>query len=177
MSQAQSGLSELSRAVVLNDTQLVRELTRKGHTVTWEPFPFEDTALHTAAEQGNAEMIPILLDAGGEAFIDSLCGNGWTPLGMAARGGHLEAAQTLLSRGASVDARDEAGLVNPPLSDAVKRGYEPIVHILLAAGANPNISGWMNLTPLDYAERRYAKTPDDMSRRILDAVSKAASKS
>lgn len=173
MAEYESELTELSCAVILNDTERVRELTRNGHTVTWEQSPFDGTALHTAAENGNADVIPMLLDAGGAAFVNSIA-DGRTPLGIAVRKGHVRAVEVLLSRGAAVDARDEENAGNPPLSDAVERGFEEIVHALLSAGANPNVPGWLNLTPLDRAQHRYAKTPDDVSRRILDSVSKAA---
>src|SRR6202011_2793415 len=65
-------LSEIARAVVQDDIDLVRELTSKGHTVKWESFPFDETALHMAADNGNTDMIPILLDAGGRAYLDSV---------------------------------------------------------------------------------------------------------
>jgi len=168
-------LSEIARAVVQDDIDLVRELTSKGHTVIWESFPFDETALHMAAENGNAEMIPILLNAGGAAYIDSV-GDGMTPLGMAVKKGHVRAVKTLLSRGASVDARDEPNVGNPPLSDAVNNGDEEMVRLLLSAGADPDIPGWMTLSPIDHAQRRFETNQDAVSRRILDAVLKASSK-
>ena len=168
-------LSEIARAVVQDDIDLVRELTSKGHTVIWETFPFDETALHIAADNGNAEMIPILLNAGGETYINSI-GDGMTPLGMAVKKGHYEAVKTLLSGGASVDARDEPNVGDPPLSEAVINGDEEMVRLLLSAGADPDIPGWMTLSPVDHAQRRFETNQDVASRRILDAVLKASSR-
>ena len=90
--------------------------------------------------------------------------------------GHVQTAKMLLSRGASVDARDEPNVGNPPLSDAVTNGDEEMVRLLLAAGADPDIPGWMTLSPVDHAQRRYETNQDSVSRRILDAVLQAASR-
>jgi ankyrin repeat protein len=62
-------LSALSKAVVRDDLEEVRTLIRAGHTVLWEPFPFDETALHVAADSGNIPIIAELLDAGGERYI------------------------------------------------------------------------------------------------------------
>lgn len=166
-------LSPIARAVVMNDIDAVRELVLEGHTVAWEPFPFEETALHFAAGAGRAEILDVLLDAGGTAYIDAI-GNGWTALGTAANKGHRAAVQTLIARGADVNAHDAAMLGNTPLSDAVYGGFAEIVDDLLAAGADPMIPGWMNLTALDHAQRRNDRDPDACSRRILISVLKAA---
>jgi ankyrin repeat protein len=99
-----------------------------------------------------------------------------TPLGMAVKQGHVQAVKMLLSRGASVDARDEPNVGNPPLSDAVTNGDEEMVRLLLSAGPDPDIPGWMTLSPVDHAQRRYETNQDPVSRRILVAVLKAASK-
>jgi ankyrin repeat protein len=112
------GLSAIARAVVMNDIDAVRELVLNGHTVGWEPFPFEQTALHFAAS------------------ADRMLGN-------------------------------------TPLSDAVYGGFAEIVDDLLAAGADPMIPGWMNLTALDHASRRNDRDPDECNRRILRSVLKA----
>jgi ankyrin repeat protein len=165
-------LSELGRAVVMDDLGLVRELVGAGHTLVWEPFPFDHSALHIAADHGRADILEVLLDAGGMAYLDSL-GNGWTPLGMAARKGHREAVQCLLSRGADANARDANKLGDPPLSDAVRGGFSGIVDDLLASGADPSIPGWMNQTARDRANRRVKEHPDENSRHILSAIQRA----
>jgi len=162
-------LSTLACAVVEDDLERVRELVTQGHRVVWEPWPFDETALHFAADHGNAAMIAILVDAGGRAFIDAL-GNGWTPLGLAALKGHVEAVRVLLTRGADPNARDVDHAGESPLGDAVERGFEDIVFTLLAWGADPNAPGWMNLTPLDRAKHRSLMHPDEPSYRIERAL-------
>ncbi|MBV8299865.1 MAG: ankyrin repeat domain-containing protein [Candidatus Eremiobacteraeota bacterium] len=168
-------LSVLAKAVVTGDLDRVRQLIRAGHTVGWEPFPFEQTALHFAADRGRADIIAVLLDGGGASYIDSL-GLGWTPLGMAARKGHGDAVRVLIASGADVDAHDAEHIGNTPLADAVQGRFPDIVDDLVSAGADPTIPGWMNLTALDRAKRRHEKGGDDTDRRILNAVLKASRK-
>jgi ankyrin repeat protein len=156
----------------MNDIDRVRKLVRDGQVVVWEPPPFEQTAVHIAADHGRADIISALLDAGGQTYIDSLA-NGWTPLGMAARKGHREAVQTLVARGADVNGHDVEHLADTPLSDAVQGGFVEIVEDLVSAGADAAIPGWMNLTALDHARGRYERKSDDVGRRILSALRKA----
>lgn len=61
--------------------------------------------------------------------------NNWTPLHWACRNGHAEVVKALLSRGASIDARDNIGRTS--LNRAVRIGSLDIVQKLLQAGASP----------------------------------------
>jgi hypothetical protein len=138
-------LSALAQAVVLRDAARVSALVTEGHRVSWEPSPFEETPLHIAADNGDVPVLAILLDHGGEEYLDSLA-DGWTPLGFATLKGHADAVRLLLARGADPNKHDEEQAGDTPLVDAIDRGFEGIVTDLLAAGADPTIPGWMQLT-------------------------------
>lgn len=66
------------------------------------------TALHYAASGPEPRMVALLLDRG--AALEALSPNRTTPLMMAARYGPEEAVDLLLARGASLGARNDAGL-------------------------------------------------------------------
>lgn len=58
----------------------------------------------------------------------------------------------LIDAGADVNAFDEIHIGTNALIEAVKRGgsYE-MIELLVNAGANPTITGWMGITALDEA--------------------------
>jgi ankyrin repeat protein len=62
------------------------------------------------------------------ADVNSLSASGWTALHLAAFQGNLELSKFLLDQGASLDVRDEKGLV--PLNLAQLGGYKPVVEFL-----------------------------------------------
>lgn len=82
-------------------------------------------------EQGDIDTVKALLEDG---FDPNQLVFGNTPLGMAVANNHLECADLLIRAGADVNA--ENGISgNPPLFIASNLGYEPMVGLLLEAGA------------------------------------------
>lgn len=77
--------------------------------------------------------------------------SGYTPLHYAARGGRLEAARLLLSRGASVDAATAAGGATA-LHRAAYAGHLQVTQALLAAGGDAARQDSDGQTPLHKAE-------------------------
>ncbi|MHC4354763.1 MAG: ankyrin repeat domain-containing protein, partial [Planctomycetota bacterium] len=72
-----------------------------------------------------------------------------TALHLASYSGHDEVAETLLSNGAQVDARN-GWLSDTPLRMAARRGHPDIARILIKYGANVNMQSY-DQTPLDLA--------------------------
>lgn len=60
-----------------------------------------NTALHSAANHGDARAARRLIETGAE--IDAIGKGGWTPLHVATFKGHLEVVQVLLAAGARVE--------------------------------------------------------------------------
>jgi ankyrin repeat protein len=104
-------------------------------------------ALHHAADLGSVGVIEFIaglgmdLDMRSEAITQGHGHprvRGGTALGIAARAGQLEAVETLLALGASVDALSSSD--HSPLLLAVFSGQSSeVVSALLAAGADPGI--------------------------------------
>lgn len=95
--------------------------------------------LISAASDGNVLAVKRLL-ANGTSPVNGEQGatdtQGCTALVVAARAGHADVVEVLLSAGANVDACDESG--NTALATAVLAGHEDVVAMLIEWGANPD---------------------------------------
>jgi ankyrin repeat protein len=140
----------------------------------------QKTVLQHASSLGNIEIISVLLDAGADvntvAFLTKCLHlystNGVTALMAAVEGGHLEAAQLLLERGANVNQyssfRDEHEYVflynrdekrwnvrtlACPLQIAAKKGNFQLVRLLLDHGADVNAPNlWCDCRACDHVK-------------------------
>jgi ankyrin repeat protein len=135
---------------------------------TW----FENEKLHFAAADGDLEKVRELVEEGFEvnAFDEGLS---LTPLHYAVRGEHLEVAKYLLSVGADVNAHDEETIGETPLGDVAADCSYEVAELLVRAGADPTINGWMQITALYRASQR--KTEE--GKRVYDLLLKSAKKS
>jgi ankyrin repeat protein len=65
-----------------------------------------------------------------------------------------DAAEFLIEAGANVNANEEEKAGDTPLAAVAETCSLAMARILVEAGADPTIPGWMQLTALDRAERR-----------------------
>ena len=129
------------------NTDLVQKLLTKGINPN-QARKNGFTALHTAAYDGNDDIVAILLDAG--ARVDPRQPkSGITPLHCAAAKGHASTARLLISRGANLEARRDHG--RTPLHDAAGAGHIEVVRALLDEGAQIDAKGDGDVTPLHIA--------------------------
>eukprot|EP00903_Cladosiphon_okamuranus_P012396 g11618.t1 len=108
------------------------------------------TPLHSAAVQGQAEVIRVLVAAGADTDLKVCRGKEGTshdasPLLLAAVGGHLEAARVLLEGGAEVGAKNSKGLT--PLHVSCLKPNAAMVSLLLLWGADTNARDRRKRTP------------------------------
>lgn len=96
------------------------------------------TPLLAAADNGNAESVGLLLDAGADPGRPEAA-FGMTPLHLAALLGYRDVAEKLLSGGADVNARDREG--RTPLDVALRYGHRGMVEALVAGGAQAASNG------------------------------------
>jgi len=135
----------------------------KSHDFTVSP----EDELGFAAGEGNLEEVCRLLDAGANPnWFDEL---GWTALHHAVKGGHIDLVRLLLSRGANVNAHDERVLGETALGLVAQTCSAEMARVLVKAGANPTIPGWVNRTALDRARQRKRGDGPEVYKILVEA--------
>ncbi|MGL4809670.1 MAG: ankyrin repeat domain-containing protein [Giesbergeria sp.] len=139
---AQLGLLESDRydavtiAAVADDEQTLRLLLQLGASAKLITSRYDGTALIAAAHLGHDGVVRQLIAAG--APLDHVNNLHWTALIesiVLGQGGprHVATLQALVEAGANTQLGDRQG--QTPLALARARGHEPMVQILLQAGA------------------------------------------
>lgn len=148
---AASGASAgpLVEAASSDDVDTVRSLLQSGTDVN-EAQGDGMTALHWAAETGNAMIAEMLVYAGSNLEAGTRIGN-YTPLHIASRNGHADVVAALLEGGASANATTTNSGATP-LHLAAASGNADTVNHLIGAGAivDARESQW-GQTPLIFA--------------------------
>lgn len=125
------GDTPLMIAALAGKSSLVKRLLAHGA----KPDLGGWNALHYAAYNGHAEILPLLLAAGAE--LDKPAPNGETALLLAARNGHLEAVRILVGAGADVNRRAQG---KTALDLALSQRYEEVAIFLRRAGSKEGLS-------------------------------------
>ena len=132
-----------------DDVETVRALVRSGADVNAAQGDGM-TALHWAAEHGDAELAEILLVAGANPEAGTRIG-GYTALHIAAREGRTAVAIALIAAGADPMTRSTNSGVTP-LHLAAAAGDVEVIRAMLARGADPDVEeGAWRQTPLIFA--------------------------
>src|SRR5258706_710091 len=141
--------SSVADAAMKGDRDAVRALLKQGADVSAAKGDGM-TALHFAAERGDAAMTEILVYAGANVAAVTRIGH-YTPLHIASRAGNAAVVQALVKAGADVSARTTTSGV-PPLHLAASSGNAAVVELLLDHGADVDAgeSEW-GQTPLMFA--------------------------
>jgi ankyrin repeat protein len=108
--------------------------------------------MHWLAQSGDLAGMRTLVSQGAE--LDVFDDLGKTPLHYAAEAERLDIVAFLLDSGADVDAHDESVIGNTPLAEVAATCTLQMARLLIEAGADPTVPGWMQLTALDRARNR-----------------------
>ena len=156
--------SPVADAAMRGDVAVVRELLAGGADVNAAQGDGM-TALHWAAEHGDAELARMLLHAGAAVAPATRIGS-YAPLHIAARNGHTTLAVFLLEAGGDATAA-APGTGTTPLHLAAVAGAAELAVALIERGADINAreAGW-GQTPLMFAA---SMNRVDAIRALLDA--------
>lgn len=136
-------------AAMRGDVEAVRSLLREGADVNSAQGDGM-TALHWAAELGDAEIAEVLLYAGANVAAVTRLGD-YTPLHLASKGGRTEVVRQLLEAGADPEAVTSTGGATP-MHMAAAAGSAETIEALIEAGAGVDAreAAW-GQTPLMFA--------------------------
>jgi len=111
------------------------------------------TPLHIAAEEGNVDIIKLLIENGLHTGVVDWIGN--TALHVASAKGHTQAVAVLHEHGADPAARNNQS--DTPLHLAADAGHVDVARLLIEIGADINGLDYRNQTPLKRAQDRGRK--------------------
>ena len=122
-------------------------------------------SIHEAAAEGNIKRVKQHLVEGVD--VNAKFKDGWTPLHMAAEGGHREIVDLLIAKGADINATagwgDGVGWT--PLHMAAEEGHKKVVELLILKGADINVKNGDDRTPLDVAIKHKRTETADLLRK------------
>lgn len=127
--------------------------------------------LHFTSADGDLDKVKELVQKGFDvnAFDENLS---FTPLHYSVKGKHIEVAKYLISVGADVNAHDEEKIGETPLGLVAANCSYEIAELLVKAGANPTIPGWMKITALDRAAKRKKEEGKQVYNLLLEVSRK-----
>ncbi len=156
--------SPVADAAMRGQVEAVRELLRSGADVNAAQGDGM-TALHWAAETGNAELAEMLLYAGAHTGVVTRLGD-YTPLHLASRNGRANVVRLLVKAGADVEAPTATGAVTP-LHFGAASGSIEVVRALIEGGADVDaVEMARGQTPLIFAA---SAGRTEMVKLLLDA--------
>ncbi|XP_071560537.1 uncharacterized protein [Temnothorax nylanderi] len=136
-------VTPLFSAIRHNHKEIVEVLIANGINVNAEYIIY----LSLAVFAGHSDIVEILLE---KTYVDMKDSEIADLLHLATGRGHTDVVNALIARGADVDAITYNNNLTP-LCFAAQEGYEEIVEILIAGGANVNVKSTENVTPLHLA--------------------------
>lgn len=110
--------------------------------------------IHWAVKNNNFQKVNRILDDRGTNALNSTMAESVTPLHIAAAMNNRELTGLLITRGADVSAKTDAGFT--PLHWAAGRDAEITADMLITMGANVNTASTNRITPLHWAASRNA---------------------
>ncbi|XP_055945199.1 uncharacterized protein LOC129975931 [Argiope bruennichi] len=142
------GNAALHYAIIHNHLTIASILLEKESGVDANKTFLGDTALHLASGKGHMNLVVYLLDKIPVNFRSDL---NFVALHKAAKGGHTNVVELLITAGAKINAKSLKGTT--PLHLAAEKGHYAVALKLLQHGADINITDLNGSTPLSFSIR------------------------
>lgn len=126
--------------------------------------------LHNAAMVGRLQEVRRLIRAGQN--LNQFDEFSKTPLHWAADNEHLDVIRELIRSGADVNAIDDEHIGNTPLAQVAGRCSLELAKVLLDAGADPTIRGWMNMDAIARAKSRTDREGQEVHALLVQAAAR-----
>lgn len=133
---------------------------------------FQREQLHQAAQDGDLARVNDLIER--KYPLNRFDDLGKTPLHYAVQYNRIEVVKRLIEAGANVNAHDERVIGNTPLSDYARECTYEMAKVLIDAGADPTIRGWMQMNALDHARERKDANARKIARLLEEAATRRA---
>ena len=131
---------------------------------------FQREQLHRAAQDGDLAQVNDLVE---RRYPVNRCDDlGMTPLHYALQDNRWVVVKRLIEAGANVNAHDERRIGNTPLGEHAGECSYEMAKVLIDAGADPTIRGWMQMNVIDRARER----KDANARKVLRLLEEAAAR-
>ena len=134
--------SPFHRACFDGNMAIVEAMLKGGASITARDIRGR-TLVYSASLNGQVEVVKTLLQKEGQQQLDTANDYGWTPINVAADGGHLEVVRLLVEKGADMTIAHSAGWT--PIHSAAAGGYDDVVKLLVHNGADitaADSDGW-----------------------------------
>jgi ankyrin repeat protein len=129
-----------------------------------------NTEVGRMAAKGDLQRVRTLIQLG--ADVNAISIGNWTPLMLAAAGGHIAVVEELLSRGANIHAKSTSG--NTALHQAATYGsgenHLEVMKRLLAAGVDANVADQTGETALSTHLRGFGMNPLIVRTLLVNAT-------
>ncbi|WP_237662912.1 ankyrin repeat domain-containing protein [Sutcliffiella horikoshii] len=142
-------MTEIMKAILLEDTVLLVKMLEAGHDVNFQDDDGRTPLMQAVIDQ-HIEMATLLIQYGAHVNMQDYLGE-TAALHFAAQNNSAEITEVLLKNGAEIDLEDING--NTPLSDAIFyfRGDEKVIQQLLKHEADRERKNKHDVSPLELA--------------------------
>lgn len=133
--ESKYGLTAFEKSCYLGQEQIVALLLKHGAILRFETNGSGESPISWVAQNGSVPIFKMLLEAGGDKFVNTVDSQGCTPIYIGSDRGHEEIVRLCLENGADPNLGLEKASCGA-LHEAVREGHVVVARLLLRHGAH-----------------------------------------